>query len=133
MFGEFTTEYVPYNDVPEMIKGAFETELRNRGFVKGADGNVVSVSISFYRADQIQTSLLGETVASLGIDVNVKHPDGSTAYSRFILGDSRPWEADHPPEHNIRYQITNAVEAAMQDALAEVFSDPAFIDALKTS
>lgn len=132
-FGEFTVEYVPYNDVPEMIKEAFETELRDRGFVRGASGNVVSVSISFYRADQMPTSFFGETDASLGIEVTVKHPDGSTAYSRFVLGDSRPWEAEHPPEHNIKYQITNAVEAAMQDALAKVFNDPGFINALKTS
>lgn len=133
MFGELTTEYVLYNDVPAMIKDAFNQELKGRGFVNAAGGSIVSVSISFYRADQFQTFPLGETEASLGIDVAVKNRDGATPYSRFIVGLSKEWQADHPPEHNIKYQITNAVEAAMQDALARVFNDPAFIAALKNS
>lgn len=131
-FGEFKVEYEPYNDMARMIKDAFETELRNRGFVGGEGGNVVLVSISFYRADRLHTSLLGDVTSSIGLDVTVKRFDGAAAYNRFVLGQNQPWETEHPPEDKYKHMVTNAMAACVQDALAKAFNDPAFLSALKT-
>jgi hypothetical protein len=125
-----TQEFEAYNDIPEMLRGAFEEELRNRGFTLNSGGDVVSVTLSFYQSDWLRDSVVGTAVASIGLDVAVKHTDGSGIYRRFILGQSQPWQKIHPPEENFKYPVTNALQAAMQDALAKVFSDPSFINAL---
>lgn len=121
--------YVPSNDMAGMLKKAFALELKNRGFTGGSGGNVVSVSLSFYRADRLRTSSEGEMAASMGFDVTVTRADGSTAFSHFILGQSQLWLGFHPPADDSD-RLVSAMQAAMQEALAKTFSDPAFINAL---
>ena len=127
----FKREFVPYNDMVRFLADAFNTELKDRGFIEGAGGTVISANLSFFRCDQMPDLPVPETAASIGIDVTVKRPGGSVSYSRFVLGRSEPWQKIHPPEENLKYPVTNPMQAAIQDALANVFSDPAFLDALK--
>jgi uncharacterized lipoprotein YajG len=129
ILGEVTYKYVPYSDMAQLLKGAFQTELKDRGLTVGPGGNTVDVTISFIRADDLHTSGPGRTVASIGLEVTVNRADGTTAYSRFILGQNGPWQASHPPK-DPEYQTTNAVEASIQDTLSNVFADPAFLNAL---
>lgn len=128
-----TSMDIPYQVAPTLTK-AFDVELKNRGFVEEADGNVVLATLSFYLANhepELFTASSGKTTASIGMQVDVKRPNGSTVFSRFIVGQSEPWEDAHPCTDDFD-QLTYAVQAAMQQGVAQAFYDPAFLDALKT-
>ena len=135
------TEYVPQNNVWEVVESAFNTELQNRGFTDGKGGNTLTAILTFFWAkpgpDPHQTSFIQvqEVVASIGLKITVRRSDGSLIYSRSIEGQSKPWQEKNPVDADIwhRRPITEAAEAAIQDALARVFADPAFISALNTT
>jgi uncharacterized lipoprotein YajG len=127
-------QYVPANNMAGMLKEAFATELKNRGYVEKAGGSVVLVTLSFYQANRINDNVVGRSIASIGMQVEVKRPDGSIAFSRFILGKSEPWVHAHPSGYDFEPydQLGDAAQAAMQQGLAETFSDRAFVDALNS-
>ena len=127
------TEYVPRNDVAGLLAIAFTAELKNRGWKIGVGGNTLSIALSFFVANQIPRFLTPETTSSVGINVMVTGSHGALSYICFIEGQSGPWQAEHSSTESIwfRHTIREAIQAAIQDAVAKVFADPAFIDALK--
>jgi len=68
----------------------------------------------------------GEATAAIGMQVTVKHPDGSVVYDKYVTGDSKDW-VEIAGEDNAGRQLN----AAMQDGVSKVFSDSAFIDSLR--
>lgn len=124
-FGMKTADIVSDNDVAATLKSAFETELHSRGFADGAGGDVVSVRLSNFQNQFTLGFFSGDAVATMGMDVTVKRPDGSVAYNKYITGESKDW-IELAGEDNAGRMLNGA----MRDALAKVFSDNAFIEAL---
>lgn len=147
-FGIETADLVADTDVPGTLEDAFETELHNRGFLKGRGGNVISVrldtfenqfTIGFWSGEFVNQLTLGPwsddsaapigmSAATIGMDVTVRHPNGSLAYNRYFTGDSK--ESIHIASEN---NAERTLDAAMQNGVSKVFIDSAFIDSLKKS
>jgi uncharacterized lipoprotein YajG len=124
-FGMKTADIVSNSDVPGTLKSAFETELNSRGFTEGAGGNVVSVSLNNFENQFTLGFFSGDANATIGMQVTVKHPDGSVAYDRYFTGQAHNW-IEIAGEDNASHELS----AAMQDGVSKVFSDNAFIDSL---
>ncbi len=125
-FGMKTADIVSNSDVPGTLKSAFETELNSRGFTEGAGGNVISVSLNNFENQFTLGFFSGESTATIGMQVTIKHPDGSVAYDKYVTGQSKDW-VEITGEGNAE----RVLNAAMQDGVSKVFSDTAFIDSLK--
>jgi uncharacterized lipoprotein YajG len=125
-FGMKTADIVSNGDVPGTLKSAFETELTNRGFVEGADGDLVSVTLNNFQNQFTLGFFSGDATATIGINVTVKHSNGSVAFDKYITGESKDW-IEVAGEDNAQRMLN----AAMQDAVTKVFADNAFIDSLK--
>lgn len=125
-FGMKTADIVSNSDVPGTLKSAFETELNSRGFTEGAGGNVISVSLNNFENQFTLGFFSGESTATIGMQVTIKHPDGSVAYDKYVTGQSKDW-VEITGEGNAE----RVLNAAMQDGVSKVFSDSAFIDSLK--
>lgn len=127
-FGMKTADIVADTDVPGTIKNAFETELSDRGFTAGPNGNQVAVTL-----DSLQNSFTvgffsGEATATAGMDVAVKRPNGTTAFDQYFTGNSKDWIELATPEN-----AETMLDAAIKDAITKVFADQTFLDALKKS
>jgi uncharacterized lipoprotein YajG len=127
-FGMKTAKIVSNTDVPGTLKSAFETELNSRGFIEGAGGNVVSVTLNNFENQFTIGFFSGEANANIGMQVTVTRPDGSLAYDKYVTGQSKDW-VEITGEDNAGRQLN----AAMQDGVSKVFADSAFIDSLKKS
>lgn len=125
-FGMKTADIVSNSDVPGTLKTAFETELNSRGFTEGAGGDVVLVSLSNFENQFTLGFFSGDSTATIGMQVTVKHPDGTVAYDKYVTGQSKDW-IEVAREGNAEQQLN----AAMQDGVSKVFADSAFIDSLK--
>jgi len=126
--GMKTAEIVSNTDVPGTLRSAFEAELNSRGFTEGAGGNVVSVTLNNFENQFTIGFFSGEATATIGMQVNVNRPDGSLAYDKYVIGQSKDW-VEITGEDNAGRELN----AAMQDGVSKVFSDSAFIDSLKKS
>ncbi len=107
------------------MKTAFETELHNRGFTDGVGGDLVTVRLADFQNQFTVGFFSGDASATIGMDVAVKRPDGSVAYSRYVTGESKDW-VELAGEGNAERMLNGA----MRDGVAKVFSDIAFIEAL---
>jgi uncharacterized lipoprotein YajG len=125
-FGMKTADIVSDSDVPAALKSAFETELKNRGFVEGAGGNLVAVRLDNFQNQFTLGFFSGEGTASIGMDVAVKRANGSTVFNQYITGEHKDW-IGIAGEDNAQLMLNGA----MRDAVSKVFNDSAFIDALK--
>ena len=124
-FGMKTADIVSNSDVAATLKSAFESEMNSSGFMEGTGGNLVSVSLSNFQNQFTLGFFSGDATATMGMDVTVKRPDGSVAYSKYITGQSKDW-VEVAGEDNAQRMLNGA----MQDAVAKVFDDTDFIHAL---
>ena len=125
-FGMKTADIVADNDVASTLKGAFESELKARGFTEAAGGDLISVRVYEFQNQYTLGFFSGDATASLGMDIAVKRPDGSVAYQKTITGQAKDW-VEIAGEDNAQ----RVLNLAMQDALNKVFDDSDFIAALK--
>ena len=117
------------NDVAEVLKGAIETELKQRGFAVG-DGSVgVVAELSKFYCDFKTGFWSGNAVAEVTMNVQVKNPDGSIAFSKLVAGEGCKNHIELYSEGNAR----TALNAALHDAVFKLFEDPAFVDSLLQS
>ena len=124
--GMKTADIVSDSDVPGTLKSAFETELNDRGFTVGPGGVLIAVTLSSLQNQFTVGFFSGQATANMGMDVAVKRPDGAVAYDKYITGRNQEWIELATPGN-----AQHTLNAAMQDAVSKVFSDSAFIDALK--
>ncbi len=125
-FGMKTADIVSDSDVPGTLKSAFETELNNRGFTVGPGGVLIAVRLSSLQNQFTVGFFSGEAAANMGMDVTVKRPDGAVAYDKYITGQNQEWIELATPGN-----AQDTLDAAMRDAVSKVFSDSAFIDAVR--
>jgi uncharacterized lipoprotein YajG len=127
-FGMKTADIVSNTDVPGTLKTAFETELNSRGFTEGAGGDVILVSLSNFESQFSWGFFSGDATGTIGMQVTVKRPDGSVAYTKYVTGQSKDW-VEVAGEDNAGHELN----AALQDGVSKVFADSAFINSLKKS
>ncbi len=125
-FGMKTADIVADTDVPQTIKDAFETELTNRGFTDGPNGNQVVVTL-----DNLQNSFTvgffsGEATSTAGMDVAVKNAKGANVFDKYFTGQSKDWIELATPEN-----AQKMLNGAIKDAIGKVFADQDFLDTLK--
>lgn len=138
-----SSDIVSDTDVPGILKSAFETELTDRGFALGPGGNLVSVTLKTLHHQFTYASISKpESIADMGMDVAVKHPDGAISYDKSITGGNRELLLDAPcPEANYEKHkaqldarlLCNArdtLNAAIRDAVSNTFSNT-FIEVLR--
>jgi len=125
-FGMKTADIVSNNDVPAVIKSALDTELSSRGFASATGGDVVVANLDNLQNQFKVGFFSGDSIGTVQMEVIVKRPDGSIAYDRSITGQSKDW-AEIFTEENAEKQLN----AAIQDAVKNLFNDSNFIDALK--
>jgi len=125
-WGMKTADIVSDTHVPGILKRAFENELEDRGFTVGPRGALIAVTLSNLNNQFTVGVFSGEAEANMGMDVTVKRPDGAVAYDKYITGNYR--ESSMVATAGKAQRTLNA---AMRDAVSRVFSDSAFIDALK--
>jgi len=126
--GMKSADIVPNSDVPALLKSAFETELSNRGFSEGTGGNTILVRLGNFQNQYKLGLISGEATASMGMEVSVIRADGSVAYKRYIRSERNDW-VEITGEDNAQRMLN----AAMRDAVAMVFNDHAFIEAVTKS
>ena len=112
------------------LKKAFDIELRNEGFRIGTGGNDVILTMTHFESQYVHPLFQTRAVASIGVEVKVRKPDGTTAYSSYIVGQADQ-EAETHFEGNETW-ISDVLNAAMEDAVVKTLNDPAFMSALGT-
>ena len=124
-YGMKTAEIISDSDVPDTVKKAFEQELKARGFTVGTGGILVSVSLNDFESEYSMGWFSGQATANMGMDVSVVQTNGAITFEKHIVG--------HNEESVMTAGEGNAqdtLNAAMRDAVSNVFGDPAFLDAL---
>jgi uncharacterized lipoprotein YajG len=130
------------NNVTQVLKEAIEIELKNRGFATGAGSAVVLVELSSlkntfqggflsgsYVTPQLHESSSTAAIAHLAMDVMVAGADGKVIFTKWIMA-----KGANPGV--LLTSATNpqvALDAALQNAIAELFSDQDFLKALLTA
>lgn len=125
-WGMKTADIVSDTNVPGILKSAFQNELEDRGFTVGPRGALIAVALSSLNNQFSLGVFSGEAEANIGMDVSVKRPDGVVAYDKYITGNYRG--SSMAATAGMAQRTLNA---AMRDAISRVFSDSAFIGALK--
>jgi len=125
-FGMKTADIVSNNDIPALLKSAFETELNSRGFTAGRNGNTVHVQLDNFQNQFTLGFASGDATASIGMDVSIVRADGAVPYKQYITAQTKDW-IEVAGEDNAQRML----DAALHDAVAKVFNDNAFIDALE--
>ncbi len=134
-FGMKTAGIKSDSDVPGTLKGAFETELKHRGFTIGANGNQVVVMLDSLQNSFAAGVFRGDASANAGMDVSVKRLGGVVVYDKYFTGQSKIRDVGFNwgvfVEMGSSRDAQTALNAAIRDAVTKVFADEAFIHALR--
>lgn len=128
-YGMETAPILADNDVAEVLKGAIESELKQRGFHVGRGSVVVLAELSKFYCDFKTGIWAGDAVAEMTMNVQVKRPDGTIACSTLIYGQGVEPNIQLASGKNAQL----ALDAALQDAVAKLFMNSAFVDSLLQS
>ena len=124
-FGMMVADIVSDTNVPDLLKTAFGDDLKQFGFPEGGNGNTVFVRLGYLHNQFTIGIFHWESTATIGMEVSVKRADGSIAYRRYVIGESKEW-IFVAGEKNAQRML----DAAIQRGVAKVFNDSAFINAV---
>lgn len=125
-YGMEMAEIIATNDVPTLVKTSIQQELSSRGF-KIAEGDVtVLVELSKFLNDFKVGMWSGDAIAELTMSVQIKKSDGNIVYSKLVNGEGEKLKIQLASGTNAKI----ALEAALQNAVVRLFSDPLFTDGL---
>jgi uncharacterized lipoprotein YajG len=135
-FGEREGNITSEEQASEALKKAFDIELRNKGFSLGTGGSDVVLTMTHFESQYVHPLFHTRAVASIGVEVKVRNAKGSTVYSGYIVGQAdQPAEAHFEGDQSIATNVLSAevsdvLNAAMEDAVTKTLNDPAFMGAL---
>jgi uncharacterized lipoprotein YajG len=125
-YGMEMAAIIATNDVPTVVKTSIEQELSNRGF-KLAEGDVtVLVELSKFLNDFKVGMWSGDAMAELTMSVQIRKSDGNIIYSKLVTGEGEKLKIQLASGKNAQV----ALEGALANAVARLFSDPLFTDGL---
>lgn len=126
-YGMEMAPIIATNDVVALVQNAIETELANRGFKLGAGSAVnVTVQLNKFYNDFKVGFWSGNAVAELTMNVMVKNREGLTVHSALISVQGTEPSIQLASGGNAQL----ALDAALKNAMAELFKDSSFTDAL---
>jgi uncharacterized lipoprotein YajG len=125
LYGEMAP-IIPNNDILGLVRYAVETELKARGFKVGSSSALVSVELSNYRNHFHNGFFSGTAIADCAMNVKVASTKGNILYDKHIMaqGMNPSILLSGGPQAKV------ALDLAMQNAVAKLFSDPEFTTAL---
>jgi len=116
-------------DVPETVQKAIEVELENRGFHLATNHLTVVAELSKFYNDFKIGFFAGDAKAEVTMNVQVRNPSGNIVYSKLITGEGLNPNIQLSSGKNAKI----ALDAALNDAIANLFREQAFIDSLVKS
>lgn len=128
-YGMEMAAIVSVNDVADLVKEAVTTELRARGFQVAESREIVKVEVQKFYCDFKIGFFAGDAAAEVTLSAQVHRPDGLIAYSRVIAGEGVEPNIQLCSGENARL----ALDKALQDAMWKLFTDNAFLDAVRKS
>jgi uncharacterized lipoprotein YajG len=129
-FGEKEGVVLSEGGAPAALKKAFDIELKNEGFTIGGGGNELRITLSFFLSQFLHPLFHTKEVASIGLDVSVRRSNGTLVYNGFIVGQSEHEAETHFVSSG--ESTSDALNAAMNDAVEKALADPALQTALRT-
>jgi len=114
------------NTASDAVRSAIETELASRGFSLAGGNVVVVVELSRFYNTFKSGVWSGTAVAQLNMNVQVKRADGNIVFTKLVAAEGITPHIQRQSEKNAKI----ALDAALQDAMAKLFSDGTFADAL---
>lgn len=114
------------NTASDAVKNAIETELAQRGFSLAGSNVVVVVELTRYYTIFKSGTWSGTAVAQLDMNVQMKGTDGNILFTRLVAAEGTTPHIQRESVKNVKI----ALDAALQDAMAKLFSDGTFADAL---
>jgi len=119
-------EIIADNDIPQTVKRAVESELRDRGFSLGSEGSVVAITLDKFE-NRFELGLFsGTAVGEISIAVTIKRANGTVACTRNIHAEGVNSGVQLASGENTRI----ALEAALKNAVDELFQDSNFVQSL---
>jgi len=128
-YGMEMAAIVSESDVPETVKKAIEVELENRGFHLATNNFTVLAELSKFYNDFKIGFWAGDAKAEVTMNVEIKNPNGNILYSKMITGEGMNPNIQLASGSNAKV----ALDAALNDAVARLFQEPAFIESLVKS
>jgi uncharacterized lipoprotein len=126
-YGMEMAAIISTNDVPQLVAGAITDELRSCGFQIGQGGTCVAVELMKFYNDFKIGFWSGSADSEVTFAVQVKKSGGNIIYAKSIAGHRTNGGIFLASAKNAK----EALEPALQDAIAKLFIDQAFISALK--
>jgi uncharacterized lipoprotein YajG len=128
-YGMEMAAIVAQEDVPETVQKANEVELENRGFHMAAgDLKVLAELNKFYNNFKIGF-WAGDAMAEVTMNIQVKNAGGGIIFSKLIAGEGTKPNIQLASGNNAKV----ALDAALNDAIAKLFQEPAFVASLVKS
>jgi uncharacterized lipoprotein YajG len=125
-YGMEMAEIVADNDLPQTIKSAVESELRDRGFSLGSDGSLVAITLGKFENRFEMGFFSGTAIGEISMSVTVKRSGGAIAYTRNIHAEGVNSGVQLATGENTRI----ALEAALKNAVDQLFQDSSFVQSL---
>ena len=125
-YGMEMAAIVSDDDVPNVVKAAIETELKDRGFQVKEGGVTVATELSKFYSNFEVHFWSGTAVAEGNMEVQIKGEKGQIIYSRMIAGRGEEPGCQLASGSNAKA----ALDRALQDMVARLFADPAFMESL---
>ena len=116
------------NQVDEIIKNALINELKNRGFVLGANGATVLINAEIIKLkNKFKPGIFaGDALSETNLNIKVLNSDGSLRYNKNIIGKGERPDIQLASGRNARI----ALERSLKDAIAQIMDDAQFINAI---
>lgn len=112
-------------DVSDLFSNSLKFELINRHYNISSGGFVLDVEIHKFQNEFKSCSFTGKSEAELILFVQVKTPSENVVYSRVIVGKDQK-----EIYMALAYNAKLTLEAALNDAIYQLFGDPLFLEAL---
>ena len=125
-YGMEMAPIVAGNDVADTLAKALETELASRGFTTASGPVEVNVELDKFWNDFKIGFWAGSSTAELVMNAQVKKPDGTIVYTKVVTGEGAVPSLQVMTGDNAKI----ALDAALNDAVAKLVGDTAFIRAL---
>ncbi|TAK92737.1 MAG: hypothetical protein EPO07_19165 [Verrucomicrobia bacterium] len=128
-YGMEMADIISKEDVGVTVKNALVTELTNRGFSPAGGDVLVLAELSKFYNDFKIGFFTGDAVAEVSMNIQVKRNDGSITFSKIVNGNGVNKNVMLASGSNAKV----ALEAALVDAVAKLFEDVSFTEALLKS
>ena len=128
-YGMEMAAIVAENDVADVVANAIVAELRSRGFEIGQGHVIVNAELQKFYNDFKVGFFSGDAEAEVVINTRVQGADKTVRFAKVVAGESKEPNIQLSSGENAKL----ALDRALADAIARLFSDPAFVDALITA